>query len=1358
MEEVRQTFKRFASLTHFQTEQMTAMRSLFPFIQFCCTLPGSDIQTDVPVWPSAVPLVCSIGYPKENQITPLDGTVALIAINNISAIFEIFQTCNESMIDEKSMEILINILGTHRELLTVLIPQLKPQNSETNELSTIEKLIKRIKGIEKEPRNEAKLTAALKDCKKVTKFVEKCFRSNFSYGIASELIKFVHQTILDMQTLGVFLNITQQTDYFTLHESNLNDVIECIFSGEMEDINDDINDLYQSLDECQGRIQQGVPLQNCIGKIYERLRKSISTLLEEIGKCDAKQPASLFVIPEPQTVYPTEFSDYLITTLSSLSTPYDDKLIKQVALSIYQRTTDPQIQYICSALTYLPEKAPGYFSMLTAIFPFNNELKKQQITAFLSTAMNLFNVFHSKCANVLAPLIPSLPPTIQNLINKSISRPETLEECYKCVIAFKYFENIAESYIADTQSFSICCDNIDRICISLFIGHAIYLRLIASDLIKFAVQFAEKNMNISKKTLGSILENFQALQHFSYSMTRYDEYEEMMNTIIKLTELVSHITKQIIVSAPASLTEADNEIATLSEKIKDTYQHFNWLQDALQPINDIPITVAKECAKSCINPMLSNLQSIMNTVQTQPEFAQQTRLGINLLMFELQQMLTTLGVEGSAEALHDVVGLFNTLQTAGSAPEIAFTCNNLSQRLIKFSQKLFANNIERDIIESIDLSDVNVLCDACARITDENLRNATIVFIQQSKTDPAIAKLFATQPAIVRSLLIARMKGVAVPNIDEIVAYSDKQLIDSRLEIAASIPILSTPSSYEKVNVLITQLLLSSSIQELRLTTNEIHQLITCLAPLNDSLATLTSELLTVKEEAIVEINSLASKYGATIYEANATDPRIHSVLNLSFLYAHVHQMKRPFSKELIAQQKDVIENNGDTKAAISTILASYMSAATENGCFAPEITYRAYQVSSDLNTFLQTGTSTDKKKLIESLDLLPTTFEKTGTLSQEFASVLSLSLSQDSESSEDVEEFIKILGLLGQTLESYLKLLYEMAPVEKNEPVLDTARINESINTVQKSMKKLLKATKTNEEQILLAKYQQFYASIDEMKRILSNSTDPKAKQILEQVEDSFNFVSSVITQVHQGDNSNVSKLVEVLNSMFKLFTQLTDSHIQSPLVDILAVLAEDIKEITNSIDSDPSDEEMASYEPLRKVTINEVRAVLHFTHSYIVESRKNVEGIMKESPIIDPEVKKAFIRAVNQLKEAAQVIYLLVRMTDSEDIQMKNKIIFGCRRYLAASNLFISQVLMPNGNAESERKIKESAESANKHVSSIIDFATQYGAAKKANAEENIEISTDMSLERLRLTARITKLRRALEIAQNNEKILSQ
>ena len=1357
MNDVLYAFKQFTALTHFPTDQLVPMRSLFPNIQACCIPKGTEIPPDLPVWPSAVPLVCSIGLSKENGITPIDGTVSLIAIHDVEIILEILEKGQDTELDEKTLKIIVNVLEAHRDLLSVLTSVLRPADLEEKELSSNEKLVKRIKGILKEPRDAAKLQAAAKDCKKISKYVDKSFRSNYSNGVANDLMKHIHALILDFQTLGVFLHLTGQADDFSYIEGNLNDLCTSIFSADLPSAQTYLQDFARSITDTETKLQFGVPLFYAIGYVYSHIKEDIKTLETAMNNCDAKLLVSLFTVEEPDNQFPVEFSDYIIQALKSLNNFIDPKMLEQVALSIYNKTQDPQLQYLCSSITYNTPKASGYLSILTTLIPFSNQQRKQHLDTFLTTAMNLFTGIHKRISEIAEPLINILPLPIQELTKKAIVKPESLDQCYKSVIAFKCFEKLAESYIADIDRFSVECENLDNICLSLFFAYASALKFSTIDLVQFVITFSEKHLNISKKTFASIQDAFANLKKFPQDAANFSDYDGLLNNVVRLTDLIQHVTKQIIASAPASLTEANDDIQKLSQLIKITFGHFEALQNALEPLQGIPISAARECARSCIQPMLIKLQNLMDTAATQPEFAQQIRSELRLHMFELQLMLSTLNIEGAEEAIKEIAALYRATEEAPDAPSIINASKELIQQLINFQQKLCSDNIDRDLIESIELSNVSVLCDALQKIQDPKLREITILFVKQSQTDRIVKRLFEEKPTYVRSLLVQRMKGVQTPDLDLIVQYSNHQLLTSNITIAASIPLLAIQSDFERLNVLIAQFLMSRGESEARVSINRMYSLLKQIVPLRGSIIDLTHLILSGKEISLEELAKLAAQYSIPLPETNATDDRTKAILQLAAFYAFIHQQKRPYSAEYLKETIEILTNSSfDTSDTVHNILASFLSAACLNSAFTTDMTRKVFDIVSDLVQYLSSNNTTDKRKLIDDISSLPTTFSPSGKLSNEFASIMALAIHEDSQSRNDIQEYINLLGLTDQDLETYLRTIYEYAEQEET-PVLDKARLKESMRNVQRLMKKFLKAAKSLDAPIVQARFENFCTAIDDLKHTLSASKDPQALQIVSQVESSMSLITSVVNEIAKGDRSNVNKLIEVLNQILAALSQLTDSHLQSPLVEILALLAEDIQEIANTIDAFPSEEELQSAEPLKKITISESRTVAHFTRAYVIESKKYIDALMEQTPIVDPEIQKSFNRAVSELKESAQVLYLIVRLTDTDDQYMQNKIIFGCRRLLASSQLFISQVLMPGGPLESETKIKETFETSKSHLNNIIDFATQYGSNKKAE-EENLEITLEMSIERLRLTAQVLKLRRALEIAQNNEKILSE
>lgn len=1369
MDSVDTLFKEFSRLSHYPIQHITPMRSVWPIIQKAVYKKGNDIPEDLPCWYSAVPFVCSFGVPKSENLTILDASIASILLKAIDLIMTILTQNNSGSVDQKSMDIIVTTVNAVIEALSLLIDALRPVDLEEGADSDCEKIIKRLKKIHKDPYNEKNNSAIQKELKKIVKHINKSFSSAFNNSITADVLDQFHEMVQCFEALGIFMYQFGQIEHFTFAEGSVIDLARDIFTGV---IAKDQNS-YNALVEAMKRTQTQLQTQNnmIIDTAFKAFSASLQKLREEIKNSSAVPLASRLNLPEIQA-FPTEYADYLTNMIKNalMHVNIDFSIFQQVAQSVYQKTDNPQVQYVCSCINYIPNKALGYIALLSSILPFAYEDRIPHLLTLNQQLSELFNDYHSELVKIASPYVEMLPLAIKNFATAYFEIPHKLCECYRTVVAMKSIEKYVEAYAEDSANFTLYLDTLNRICNAMFYTTASSLRLLAADLSKYAFNFVTQNISISSRTSQAIVDAFTTLQNISNDACDYDEYQPLIDAVATLADLITHVTKQVIGISPITLSGSLVEIGEISQKIEDTFVQFENLREAILPFENIPIVATQTCFTSVIDPMLAQLENLKQIAATKPEYLKQTYSDMRLLLFQLKQMMLTLDIKESSEAVKQIVSAFGLISGTNNPKEVIAESDKLIVQLRELSKKLSSENVDRDIIENVDINNTEDLTSALKKIQNQTTREATIAWITSRQNDYLVNELFAKSPAIVRSFIVERMKPKpAYNNIDIILQLNDEKLMQQIAMIAGSLSTIMSEAGIRQINHFTTELLNAKHASEARNTLQTIRLIIKKSVPFGKKLSALSEELRLTKQEVTKEIEELCKAYGADVPQVNCKDKREKSLDQIALLFASIVAEERNWSKEYIQAMAMRIEQAQDVNEYVHNVLATFICAACNSGCFSNNIITRSYSLMNALMTYNSSPTVSNKKALISEILSLPVEFQKEGEMSMLFTSLITLSLSADTMHFGDVASISHLLNYQNMYIGTYLKDVYEFTQEREKKPEeseeMKTARIMETSRSIIKQIKKFLRSAEKKDAAVVVDKYMNLFANFNELKRLLSDTNDARGGPLAQQVEEVRKLVEAVVSEIINGKRDHTANIVTPLNDLSKVVRQLISNKQDqtSPVVDLLSILAEDIQEIADTIDNDPSEDELNKFPPLKKFSTTEFRIVVHHARAFVIEAKNLVTNILAENHQFSEDEEKDMDRAVSQLRDAAQVIYLLIRSGNNDDQGFKQRVILGSRRFAAALQVLLAQVTFTKFSKDMYSKINEILEAANARIRAVIDYASQYGitkttaAKKSAIIDDSYEITHEQSIEKMHLLAKIVRIKRELEICINNEKLLS-
>ncbi|EAY14280.1 hypothetical protein TVAG_487230 [Trichomonas vaginalis G3] len=1373
MNPVYSYFREFTRLARFQMQNISPMRSVWPIIQRSLVKKGEQVPEDLPVWHSAVPLVCSFGSPKNVKLSILDASVSLIILNTLEEISSILTKSDGPSMDSKSMELINSTVESHCEVLTFLLEALTPPETENNADTDCAKLIKHLKKFKSEPKNEKNNTSIGKDVKKISKFIRKSFSSLLNNSNISATIDEFRNLILSFQTLGLFLNLISVSEQFEFSEGTVIDISRNAFQGNSRKLLENLSIFQKNIND----MQKDQKLQSY--NIFKVLFASLNSKIDEYSTAIKKNPMiplhSKLVLPEIDN-FPIECADVLTNILKTainhvnIETP----VFQQAAQTIYEKAKDQQIQYICSCINFLPEAALGYVALLSALLPFSYSERLPHLISLDQTLQDLFNIIHTKCVKIASPVVVNLPKALQQFVGKYLETPSTLEQFYHSVIALKAIQPHLNGLVENFQLFNTNFDNLNRICNALFIAKAAALRLSAVYLSECAFKFIGNHINISSKTSKSILDSFDVLIKFPNDACDYDEYSKLIETVSTLAELITHTTKQVISSAPVSISDTLTSIGMISQNIEETFSLFESLKNSLSKIEDIPIVATQACLKSAINPMVAQLDNIKQYAQSKPEYAKQALSDMKLLTFQLSQMMDTLENELSDED-EEVISLFHKLKDVSDPSEMIKCSEEILEKLNKVSNKLSEENVDREKIENVSFENMEDLTKALEQISDELSRQATVEWVLSSQNDKSVNKLFVNNTNMVKKFVVSRMKSEnRYESVDQILQLPDEKIMNDLPNIASSLTMIYNEAGIPKLNEMSTEILSCEQVGDVKSKLQQIKTFNSKYNPFYKALMALSEELRTTKQECTKEIADLCNLYNYQLPVVNSGDLREKSLHQISILIATLVCEERNYSKEYVNQMLQKIENATDISSYVHNVLSTFICSAVKSGCFSDQIITKSYNLMNAYSAYESSPTVTSKKLLMQEIANHPIQFTKEGEMNMMFTSLVSLSLASDDFDCDKVRSIIHMLGFENQYVGYYLKDVYEYKQVMPPEETQEMAafRITGSARKILKGLRKFNRAAEHKEVSIVKDKANSLLNDINDMLKLLEMTEDAKYNEYYQMCDNVRTVVERVVNDVIQGKRDSVSILqspfTDLANAIREYIGETNASgKTQTPIIEYLTILAEDIQDVSNTVDNDPTEEELSKYPPLKKYSITEFRTVLHHSRAFVVEIKLLITSLIQENVSFDEELEKEYERACNQVRESVQVIYLLSRVLSTEDKSFKQRVILGARRFSAALQVLYSHVQTNGNQKEIYAKLGEIIDTANTHIRSVIDFASQYGVSssaatsvsnKKTIIDESYEITHEMSIEKMHLMAKIARLKRELDVAINTEKFLSQ
>ena len=337
----------------------------------------------------------------------------------------------------------------------------------------------------------------------------------------------------------------------------------------------------------------------------------------------------------------------------------------------------------------------------------------------------------------------------------------------------------------------------------------------------------------------------------------------------------------------------------------------------------------------------------------------------------------------------------------------------------------------------------------------------------------------------------------------------------------------------------------------------------------------------------------------------------------------------------------------------------------------------------------------------------------------------------------------------------------FEHVTVEEEEEedeamavVADTAEIRMSraidyARQASRRIKELRDAALSLEPQIITSRYEHFYMTVIELKKLI---TEDQASGIDPRLQAVFDVVSKAI----QGDRSEVESLNEPVEFFKKLKQQIRDLSTKSEVFTEMELMAADVQTILDKIEKDPSEAELGLAIPLKRQIVWESRAILENMRLLC----KAIDKLLESQPSVPHE--KSLVKAIASTSESLQLFYLLTRMFEYEDPALKSKTSVACRRM--QSDLTNMLMMMPGKNTQEEVEMKKASAEVFSHLASLLDFTTVAGGAPKPGAEgpgaslSGAEYSVQLSLKRLNAEAQVYKCRDALEQAETEQNRLAQ
>jgi len=1343
MNAVIQAFQSFSSFGHLPISELGTLHSLFPMIQSICYPPSGVIPPDLPLWESGVPIACIIGCPREKKLTIMPATVSLITLNTCQLILGYG---SQNTVDSASSNYLCEVLSISSELLSSFQNEL----SEEQEMNI--KLISRLKKAKFDPSQQHSLQSAQKLCKKMMKYIEKQFKFLLSNTGVDDVFREYLKTLLDFQTFGVFEHKIGNVDFFKECERCIIDFSSSLFLNDKDDCLENLEIMISSIKIQASRIG----IQNFIGGIrkhvYQEVVESINSLYSKLKSINLEFKCAKFIIEEEEYVS-FEYSQSITGILRSFaSNQPNQSLVSQLANTLYTQTNSITLQFLCSAASYYPYLSSGYTSLIASYLPIENSQRLNHLESVLPIFGSIYSQFCAKSIHYITNNKIEIPQSISLLKEWIFISPSSLSNCWKNLVAFSALQGSSHDSLKGSDDFLIPYSNMGRIYSAWLISTAIALRTSSMNLIESCIKLFERHVSISTKTFSSLHESYSVISRLQNNISSYSSYQPLLEAVSVALDVASHIIRQVINLSPVSIAEIEI-IPQLLGSVKSVENHYKSLYDAIQPLISLPNSCSLVLAIQSIEPMLQHVESIIDTLQKQPDYIHSSRVSLQLIGLLYEQTMLSLPQMSFTDLL---ISSVKSLQATILSEDLITHSDVFAQELRDILDKLRMQNQIPKKFQDINIKDRNRISKLFDYFQMPIIKASTISLLQnsQDESDPDMEELL-------QKLILIRLHGVEKINFSKINGMSDDELMQNVLYIAAALPLTAQASILDEIDCYTIRLLKAKNATDVRSIIQNIIKLIAIIAPLRTEILMLQDVLVKPGTETLQQITGVLEKYEFEIIRSSEFSKRIRSMIDLTSISAFLkHITTDGLTEQYLVHVCEFLKSSSDgiyANTQVSSLLSLFMSTSTLYGSFSDDHLVFCQNICSSLEDYVSNPSKSSLRSLMGNICQLPYEFQTEGTMTIEWTLCLLNYITKDLSLKLDLTPLYNALQL-----EASSASINQYAQVDVTSQIdslndIDDYRLDEMSRHTERLLKKLVKAAVQYEAPIVLSRFEEFYRTAYDLRMYLLSSSNGKAIALCNNVDSVLTNVTSIVSDIISSDRNTVSNLSVELSKIHQVQSELVSNSDISYIIREIKLLCLDIEEVFRKIENDPSDDKVSQADPFKKLLIQKSKIVLKNSIPYMQYNYE--QAIVLYSNLNDQNKEKSIIRSLNDFRESIQMMYLLIRMFHIEDNGLLEKSVFTCRRYSSAIDNMSIHFLTRDMNTDNVIHIKEYSDIIQSHLKDIMNFALQFAApGTQSNPLDDLgELSEAISLERLRLEAEIIKRRKALHDAEEYSRLLS-
>jgi len=1299
-------------------------KSLFQWLGLDISPELSELLNGLPFFKSTLSLMILIGKQRNQDFGAIDAVISYSLQNTLSIICKIFNANPVETLSNEERSFISTIISGIGNMFVSFFPFI---SDNPQQASIVKSFLDRfsydcLNFTYKSDFNDTFSMPVIELCSNISQKI----LSHFDFACTTEPLLVLFQSLVYFQSLGVFMFNEGIKSSIITYDSLFFEASNLYINGDEIKSNEILIKVHDSLIseyELFNDHKYHIIIQNSIAFLCSSIQ-SFSSLLKI-----SENTFSQTIIEDS---LPIEFSGTINEVLSGLyANTVDHDIVKQLSESLYSRTKDSQLQYICSAAAFLPQYSIGYVALMGSYLLFDQAQMTEHYSQFFIEMPNHYMASFMKFS--------SIDPNLINLHN------------YLDIGILNNFSSIINSYLeAGAKVFDLMSCSIPQI--DLFQNEFLNLSYVFISFVK--------TMMITAQSI--IVPLFIAVAEHNSSFVEGFKDDFINLQSVTLCDITFHESKQVFETMKRCIIQlrAISKSVDISQTLLLVEQVYTNLNQVFFGGSEVKHSdIAKVC-QYFISIVESKLSTIPAAFEEDPSLIVSLHSEIIILSFIFEFIILVLDQTANTNYLANFIPLLDHF--CNSIDDIQSKSNSLLELLLTMKDSLIHINLtsteavmtnERySEVESINVS--NDFISLSDMINAAN--NYLLLMISEN---PIFKNSISISHPIINELLEVRNKvNISAPDV----SLDLKDILTNRVDFVAGLPLISN-THFRLVEKYSIPFLIEIESDKVQKAYERILFTIRISIPFCRKCEEIIDGLI-VKNDMLEEISSVSSMFNYDFHGCDETDLRNKSVFDATALTAAAIVFSYGiFCETTVEEASDSIIHSTNTQFIIQTaqtLLSHFIAMSMFSQCYSSDNLKHLFNVYNSLELYRDQNSSTNQRVLYGSVLKLPTIFEPIGSNNYQWSACASIIFREDPQQILKLENLTLLLGIGGLTLDQIINsqvrtaalpskvtdIKYKQVGGVQVSSNLMSVRQIEAARSIQISISKLKRAYKEGSQ--IVEAHQQFSACIQRLNESLSALKDQSSSVLVQTVLDTYNKIEDMIKNGGKSFDPYIDTFEHVTHDLISLWMKtfgLTNLA-QAELI----LMTSKVDALQSAVD-DNIEESMVGDNELRKIIAQEARGLLRMTRSLGKEAVAQFEHLIRTNQSLANE--RGLVKAAYQTSEAAQMFFMLLKFVDKNDPDFHFKTIAACRMMRAAlTSLIVNMKLKSGNNTEITKRMEKTLEEIYSRLLIITDFAE---SIKQTDTLPMVQKSgMSLIVQQRNADSAVLKRRRELEEAEEQLK----